>query len=225
MHLSLLSCPNWLQYNLTIILLILQNMKLPPNILNAKGRAAKGTVTLSSARSEPPVYLQEFGHKLEGTTLTCYALTAPGDIINLDFAFNPCTAEFCDIIVDGVRRKTTTIPSSSKYVYRSSFDRVLFSSRTANKRSAIKNCRMQVKAQDHSEGNLHLTLNAATSNLNTRYTIGWKFCSFACRKHYSTTLSTGSTTRRWSCDGWWNKVTTSRAISRLRRVCELAGSS
>jgi hypothetical protein len=124
-------------------------MKTPEGLLDTSGNAGKGDVTLSSSND---VDLREFGTVVEGSTTTCYALTSPNDVITVRFAFNPNVAAFVDLVVDGVRRASSSTEKSQS-IFRGSFNRVCHLARTkSDKRAGLKLCLIQVKSRDSSKG-------------------------------------------------------------------------
>jgi len=137
-------------------------MKTPPSTINAKGELDKGTVNLCSAhhpkREEKDAHLQEFGVEIDGTTTTCYVLTTPGDIIEVDYAFNAGIVGFIDFVVDGVRRKTVVGRAGS--LNRGTIDRGLSMARGKDgKRAGLKHCHMQLKLREQSDDEISEDMN------------------------------------------------------------------
>ena len=118
-------------------------------MVDLKGNAFKGFVFLSSS-SNNEGELQEFGIERDGNTVSCFVLTAPGDVIELGYALSAGTCDFFDVVVDGVRRYSM---ANDKDVFRGTAKRVLYSARgKGQRRGGVKNSLMQVKARDFDNG-------------------------------------------------------------------------
>lgn len=126
-------------------------VKTPKGLLDVKGSSGKGEVQITSCND---VDLQEFGVTVEEDTTTCYALTSPGDIFTISFAFNPGVAGFVDLIVDGVRRNKIASAENLKGTFRGKFTRAFYQGRVGSteKRSGLKSCQMKVRARNGQPG-------------------------------------------------------------------------
>jgi hypothetical protein len=123
-------------------------MKLPSGLLDKKGASAKGSVVLTSHTTD--TNLEEFGVTVnaDDCTASCYVLAKSEDIIEVHFALNPNVADFVDIIVDGIRRRTFE-NGSQNITFRAKCDRVLYMRRCKNnKRGGLRYSRMQVRVRE-----------------------------------------------------------------------------
>lgn len=126
-------------------------MKVPSGIVPMGRPPFKGHVYLSSCETAEDD-LSEFGFERDGSTLTCFSLTAPGDVLQLHYALTTGSADFIDVVVDGVRRFSAAC-DPTKNEFRGLVKRVLYLSRTkGTKRGGLKNALMQVKSRDMDSG-------------------------------------------------------------------------
>lgn len=97
-------------------------MKIPPGILDPKGQAAKGVVYLEANGDD----VREYGLTVDGNHSTCYVLVAPEDVITANLSVNSgVSAEFADLVVDGVLRNTWPNTRGAR-ILRYAFDRAVY---------------------------------------------------------------------------------------------------
>lgn len=135
--------------------------------MDTKGNPAKGSVVLTSHNTD--ANLEEFGTTVnnDDCTASCYVLAKDGDVIEIHFAINPNVADFVDIIIDGIRRRTFE-NRTQNITFRGTCDRVLYMRRCKNgKRGGLRYFRMQVKA--HETGRSMMTLVHDTSRYNNLF--------------------------------------------------------
>lgn len=129
-------------------------MKLPPGLLTAEGKAAKGWVQL---RGSDGKCLKEYGTKNEGVYATCLVLTSPGDIITGSFVLDPGVADYVDIVIDGIRRESSSSSGADKCFNRI-VKRVCYQEKLKNgKRGGLKSCAMEIQSRNSDNGEIELT--------------------------------------------------------------------
>ena len=127
-------------------------MKLPKGLLDPKGQAAKGWIMLEVNG----VQAQEYGQTMDGNHSICYILAAPGDTISASIAVNSgVSAEFADLVVDGVLRNSSSNSRGAK-VFRHNFDRAVYSGIQIGETKRGRTLgRMKIVQRDSANGKIH----------------------------------------------------------------------
>ena len=124
-------------------------MKLPPGLLTAEGKAANGCVQL---RGSDGKCLKEYGTNNEGIYATCLVLTSPGDIITSSFVLDPGVADHVDIVIDGIRRESSSSSGADKCFNRI-VKRACYQDRLKNgKRGGLKSSAMEIQSRKTDNG-------------------------------------------------------------------------
>jgi len=126
-------------------------MKTHDGLAGANGKAGKIDILLKGGEKA----LREFSkveEELDGSTVKCYVLTAPGDIISVDITAGAHTADIFDLEVDGILRASLSSKGLSKG-FHGTINKVCFKAKSGKKGGdGSKYCSMKVRNRDASMG-------------------------------------------------------------------------
>ena len=125
-------------------------MKIPPEFKGFRGEVVDGEVVLQNGNGES---LQEYGASVDGRHAACYVLTAPGDIVTVNFMLTSGVEQCCDLVVDGILRASAIRKSSSK-TQKVSLGYVLHQKVVAgkDKKTNPRKYQMEINTRDASKG-------------------------------------------------------------------------
>ncbi|KAH8598118.1 hypothetical protein B0O99DRAFT_738961 [Bisporella sp. PMI_857] len=78
-------------------------MKIPPGLRNHRGKEGSGNIELVGIDGQP---LNEYGVSIDGNTIFCYALTAPGDVLTVQYEIGAGVVDFIDVVIEGILRES-----------------------------------------------------------------------------------------------------------------------
>jgi hypothetical protein len=147
-------------------------MKIPEGLLTAQGKKAAGAVYILGTDGQ---YLREYGTAQDGIYSTCLVLTSPGDMITGSFALEPGLADHVDLVVDGIRRESSSSSGSDKSFNRM-YKRACYQEKKDNRTGGLKSCAMMIQTRKADEGEIGCRY-CAVDLISSRYALDWRRAS------------------------------------------------